>query len=142
MSKAMKKVIAVAAISLACSAPAWAVWKVNQHGVAGVSSEQDYSMSFYNPMKKVIYLTDVSGKYDTCDNGGKETLFVDGQLVKFITFASNRYCYYFPATIKGNAFIMNEFKSRNYVQWGDHKLSAVGFSSAVKKANESVKNAI
>ena len=142
MSKAMKKVIAVAAISLACSAPAWAVWKVNQHGVAGVSSEQDYSMSFYNQMKKVIYLTDVSGKYDTCDNGGKETLFVDGHLVKFITFASNRYCYYFPATIKGNAFIMNEFKSRNYVQWGDHKFSAVGFTSAVKKANESVKNAI
>lgn len=142
MSKAMKKVIAVAAISLACSAPAWAAWEVNPHGIAVVGNEQDYSISFYNPMQKVVYLMDVSGKYDTCDNGGKETLFVDGQLVKFITSASNGYCYHFPATIKGNAFIMNEFKSRNYVQWGDHKLSAVGFSSAVKKANESVKNAI
>jgi len=150
VSKSMKKVIAAAAISLSCSASAWAsseiAWTLNQYGVGYVSSGDSKSTAFYAKDKngtEGVFFNLIAKQVGYCKNKIVEIMLVNGKPVKFIqNEEKDGSCDYIPKTSAGMNFVMSECKIKVIIKWGDYEFSGSGFNEMKKDSNNRIDNAI
>ena len=137
----MKKLLSIAALSLAVSAPAMASWHISQSNGFYVLSADGKSMAAHNTDSDSIAFMTKLGDH-SCKDGEHNINFVDGKPVWFTSEVWGGNCYYLATSQKGRDFIHNEFSVKNFVVWNGIKFSAMNYSYVHDEAKKNKENAI